>query len=225
MLSVNSLNPDKTYTIGEHIDISIMFNEEVMLSGSPFLELLLDNGTSKAHYLSGSGTTKLTFRYFVSVRDVSPDLDYNGVFALKLNGGSINASDNNLPAVLALSENPSLATIKDFVIEGISPGIPIFISVWNTSELSEGGSDNKTIKLPLQSDGDYDFTVYWGDGIVNKIKTSNYTSANHTYQTEGVKTLHITGKIKGFRFNNEGDKYKLLNITKAGPLTVKHWET
>ena len=95
-----------------------------------------------------------------------------------------------------------------------------FISVWNTSKTTIGSSNNKQIKLPLTSQGDYNFSVDWGDGTIERISTWNSSSATHTYSQGGVKTITISGKIKGFRFNNEGDREKLINITNWGSLNL-----
>ena len=89
-----------------------------------------------------------------------------------------------------------------------------FISVWNLTESS------KSIDLPLESSGDYNFTVDWGDGTVVNVTSYNADGKSHTYTTKGVKTVTITGKIKGFRFNNEGDRAKLINITNWGVLNL-----
>ena len=221
VLSLTSPSANRTYIIDEHVDLSIVFNEKVTVSDLPFVEMLLDTGTREAYYLSGNGTNNLIFRYVVQLGDLADDLDFNGVTALKLDGGSINATDNNFPAVLSLPEKDSLAKNKDIVIESIDPNIPVFGSVWNTSLISNGSSDNKTIKLPLHPSGEYNFTVYWGDTNFDHINTSNFTNASHTYETEGVKTIHIIGTIKGFNFNNSGDRLKLLNITRAGPLDLR----
>ena len=61
------------------------------------------------------------------------------------------------------------------------------------------------IRLPLQSNGDYDFTVYWGDGTSNQITSHNDNHKTHTYQQQGVYRINIVGKITGFRFGGGGD--------------------
>ena len=44
-----------------------------------------------------------------------------------------------------------------------------FISLWNTTLTSTGSSENNQVRLPLESDGTYDFIVDWGDGERNTI--------------------------------------------------------
>lgn len=91
-----------------------------------------------------------------------------------------------------------------------------FNSTWNTS--IPDTSDDKTFKLPLRSDGVYDFTVLWGDGNSDDITTYNQANATHTYATSGVYNVSITGDIKGFKFGIDEDK--ILDITNWGGLEL-----
>lgn len=93
-----------------------------------------------------------------------------------------------------------------------------FISVWKTD--NSGTSTNNQITLPLESSGIYDFTVDWGDGTRSRITAYNQTEVTHTYAIVGTYTVKISGTIQGFRFNNNGDKLKLLEIKKWGNLRL-----
>jgi surface protein len=93
-----------------------------------------------------------------------------------------------------------------------------FVSTWKTNNTSTGSSGSTQIALPLESTGTYNFTVDWGDGTQNSITTWNDPNTTHTYASAGTYTVTITGTITGFRFNNGGDKLKLTNISKFGPL-------
>jgi len=93
----------------------------------------------------------------------------------------------------------------------------VFSSVWNTSKTSTGSSGTSTVVLPLESSGVYDFFVDWGDGSTN---TSTNYKTNHTYETPGVYTINITGKIQGWKFDNTGDKLKIIEIKSWGPLNL-----
>ena len=98
------------------------------------------------------------------------------------------------------------------------PTGPIFSSKWNTTLISIGSSGADHVKLPLVSGGDYNFTVNWGDGSNDMITSWNEAEVNHTYSSGGVYTINITGIISGWRFNNGGDRLKLLKIENWGPL-------
>jgi len=102
---------------------------------------------------------------------------------------------------------------------GTAPGLP-FISDWNTTNTSAGSSTSTQIALPLESSGTYDFTVDWGDGNDDVITVWNQAETTHTYAVSGAYTITITGTIDGFRFNNTGDRLKILDISQWGILKV-----
>jgi surface protein len=101
----------------------------------------------------------------------------------------------------------------------IVPAIPVsFISLWNTSKMSLGSSNSNQIALPLESSGSYNFTIDWGDGNTDTITTWNQSEVTHTYASEGEYIINITGEIRGFRFNNFGDRNKILDVMQWGDL-------
>ena len=91
-----------------------------------------------------------------------------------------------------------------------------FVSVWDTTRTSTGSSTATRVALPLISTGTYNFIVDWGDGTSDKITTWNQAQTTHTYATTGTYQVTITGTLQGFRFNNTGDRLKLLSIFKWG---------
>lgn len=95
-----------------------------------------------------------------------------------------------------------------------------FISLWNTSKVSQCSSENNQIELPLESGGNYDFFVDWGDGTNNSITNWNQIEKKHTYSTSGVYMLIIDGKIIGWRFENPCDSLKLVEIQQWGCLRL-----
>ena len=86
-----------------------------------------------------------------------------------------------------------------------------FISIWNTSL----GTNNDRISLPLVIGGTYNFTVNWGDGT-NETITS--TVGIHTYTSPGTYIVIINGTLDGWRFNNGGDRLKLIEIIQWGSM-------
>ena len=95
-----------------------------------------------------------------------------------------------------------------------------FISVWDTRNLTEGSSADNQIRLPLVSDGVYNFTVDWGDGTSNTITAWNQAETTKTYAVPGIYTVQITGNIRGWRFANAGDRNKIIEVRQCGCLVL-----
>ena len=102
-----------------------------------------------------------------------------------------------------------------YTYSNITIGFP-FVSTWNTANISGGSSASNQVSLPLFSGGSYNFVVNWGDGNTDTITAWNQAEVTHTYTTAGTYTISIDGECKGFRFNNTGDKLKILSVTSWG---------
>jgi len=126
---------------------------------------------------------------------------------------------------LRLQKNPNLSEnhITNWEPRGINPDVvdpAAFISYWDTSLTSSGSSSSTQIKLPLESSGTYNFSVYWGDGLNNTITTYNDPAVTHTYSTSGVYNVTITGTIIGWKFGGSGDFLKIMEIAQWGGLRL-----
>ena len=129
-VSVDSPSGDGTYDTNEPVNITVAFDEPVLVEGSPRLALMLDaygGGAAAAHaeYSSGSGTDTLAFVYSPHPGDRAGDLEYAGASALHLNGGSVgdeagNAADLELPAP---GSGRSLGDLKDIEIDASGAGV------------------------------------------------------------------------------------------------------
>ena len=95
-----------------------------------------------------------------------------------------------------------------------------FTMTWKTDNLSIGSSANNQIKLPLEPTGSYDFTIDWGDGQRSQITSWNQAETTHTYSVIGTYTVKIVGTLVGWRFNDTGDKLKILTISNWGDLRL-----
>ena len=114
------------------VDIHITFDQAVTVNttgGTPRLQLETGATDQFATYLSGSGSTVLTFRYLVQAGDTSADLQYLGTTALELNSGTIlltsdgsTAADLTLPA---LANAGSLAGSSAIIIDTTAPATTI----------------------------------------------------------------------------------------------------
>ena len=115
----------------------------------------------------------------------------------------------SLSAITELTTFPNYWVITD-------GGQSRFESTWNTTNTSFGSSLSNQIQLPLEASGTYNFFVDWGDGNSDTITVWNDPLTLHTYTTPGVYIIKIYGQIEGWRFNNTGDRNKLLSITSWG---------
>jgi surface protein len=95
-----------------------------------------------------------------------------------------------------------------------------FISIWNTTLTCFGSSASNQVWLPLEINGTYDFEVAWGDNTSDTITSWDQAEVTHTYSSEGIYTINITGTIQGWRFNKWGDCLKIGEITQWGALRL-----
>jgi hypothetical protein len=115
--NVTSSLANGTYGTNQVVTVQVVFQEPVVVTGTPVLALNTAPQRS-ATYVSGSGTTTLTFSYTVLLGDASSDLNYASTGALT--GGTItdlagNAAVRTLPGLAAAG---SLATNKNIIISG-----------------------------------------------------------------------------------------------------------
>lgn len=93
-----------TYTLGSTLNFTVNFDQNIIVDtedGTPSLSLVIGNKTVSAQYVSGSGTSTLTFSYTVQ----GGDTDMDGITvgsSISLNGGRIIDSDgsNIVPVTL-----------------------------------------------------------------------------------------------------------------------------
>lgn len=129
--SVNSSSLDGFYKEGAVISLNILFSEPVYLTGSVKLKLETGASDREAIYVSGSGTTNLTFNYTVTAGDVSADLEAEAAAQLSLTPMSTlkdaagNAANPNLPL---LGGAQSLSGQKAIVIDTTAPTLPMAVA-------------------------------------------------------------------------------------------------
>ncbi len=97
-------------------------------------------------------------------------------------------------------------------ISGLVKG-QTFITVWNTA--NAGVTASNQIQIPTSTSyTTYNYVVNWGDATTQTITTN--PPPVHTYSAAGIYTVSITGTFPAIRFNNGGDKMKLLQIAQWG---------
>jgi hypothetical protein len=124
---VTSSHANGTFKAGETIDIQVNFDNAVDVTGTP--QLTLETGTTDRtiNYVSGTGTSELTFRYIVQAGDTAADLDYKNA-SIALNGGTIKAYLSTQDAVVVLpapGAGGSLASNRNIVIDTTAPTLAI----------------------------------------------------------------------------------------------------
>ena len=166
-----------TYIAGQNLDFTVNFNEAVFVTGTPQVALTLDTGgTVQAQYLSGSGTSALTFRYTV----VANEADTNGVTlgSLGANGGTLRDAATNA-ATLALN---GVASTAGVLVDAVAPSVS---SVGAPSNGTYGSGQN------------LDFTVNFSEAVtVDASGGTPYISL--TLDTGGtVHAAYVSGSGSG----------------------------
>jgi len=101
-----------TYRIGDSLDFIVRFSEAVIVSGVPQIGLTGLTGPRQATYVSGTGSTELTFRYVVRSGDAIRGKKGLGLAkAISLPGGASIGDEAGNRAVLKVS-TPSLKAIR-----------------------------------------------------------------------------------------------------------------
>lgn len=79
---------DGDYNTAQNLDFVFTFSEPIVVTGSPQVAVGMTSGAVVATYLSGSGTSALTFRYTVQVAD-SEATGITLESPISLNGGTL----------------------------------------------------------------------------------------------------------------------------------------
>jgi hypothetical protein len=180
--TVSIVNSDEIfnslYMEGNTIPIKVTFSEIVTVTGTPALTL---NSGGTASYVSGSGSTILTFNYVVGSGESADPLNYS--LTSSLSGTIIDRAGNSANLTLATPGSSALFT-KSLGIDGIKPTVSIVDSdeIFNSEYMagntipikvtfSEAVNVTGTPTLTLNSGG----TASYVSGSGSTILTLNYT--------------------------------------------------
>ena len=94
--------------------------------------------------------------------------------------------------------------------------VTAFAFTANTNNISAGSSTATQFKLPLTTSTGLNIVVDWGDATTSTITNHLDAAVTHTYASAGTYSISITGTLPGFKFNNTGDRLKILNIASYG---------
>ena len=113
-------SPKDTYGAGDPIQVTVTFDEEVTVTGSPVLSLEVGSNSQSMEYSGGSGTTALQFSLVVTASDSDSD------------GVSINANALNLEAGVSIENSGGKAADVSFAAISDLSGHKVDGSLSNT---------------------------------------------------------------------------------------------
>jgi hypothetical protein len=102
-VSSTTLGTQGIYKLAQKVNVTVVFDEKVVVTGSPQVQINLSGVTKNATYASGTGTTSLVFSYTVVTTD--KDLDGLDLLSTSLNSGTIKDVAGNI-ATFAVTPGP-----------------------------------------------------------------------------------------------------------------------
>ncbi|WP_346308845.1 DUF4347 domain-containing protein, partial [Limnohabitans sp.] len=185
---VTASTANGTYKVGDTVSLQANFSQVVNVTGTPQLTLETGSTDRTINYVSGSGTSSLTFNYTVQAGDTTADLDYISTAALTLNGGTIKDGSNNNATLTLASPGAanSLGANKAIVIDGVVPTVSGVTSstangaykVGDTISVQVNFSEAVTVtgtpQLTLET-GTTDRTINYASGSGTSSLTFTYT--------------------------------------------------
>lgn len=198
--TITSVTPpaNATYVLGQNINFTVNFSEAVTVTGSPSLSLTVGSTSRVATYLSGSGTTALTFRYTVP----SNDVDTNGIATaspLLLSGGTIQSS-NGVNATLTFTlPNTTAVLVDGDEPTVISTTVPA-TSLYNINQVSW------VFTVTFDQIVTVTNTPRWVLNIGGTTRYANYTSGSGTTTLTFTHTLNAADiDLDGIAVGNSGN--------------------
>ena len=198
---------DNTYGPGDTISVTVDFEENVDVTGTPVVMLNIGGSLAAATYVSGSGTGALVFEYTVA----APDSDSDGISidanSLALNGGTIQSTsgidaDLSHDAVAAdasqLVEAPAavgFGIIGDTAFE--YGGIGSVIA--SAGDVNGDGFDDFILEAYNYSGPDVNYVVF-GGGDVSTINLNNIGDAG--FEIAGGNNAVAIGDVNGDGFDD-----------------------
>jgi len=213
--SVSSAHADGSFTVGEVIAITVTFDQNVDVVGTP--QLTLETGTTDRtiNFATGSGTKILTFNYTVQAGDTAADLDYISSGALTLNSGTIKIAGGATNADLTLplpNTAGSLRANKNIVIDTTAPSTPSAPNMTSGTDNGASNADDLTNDTTPTFTGtaepgstvtlyDTDGTTVVGTGTATggsySITTTPLSAGSHTITAKATDAAGNTGVASG----------------------------
>jgi hypothetical protein len=189
---------DATYVAGQNLDFTVNFDEAVIVNtagGTPRIAITLDTGgIVYADYLSGSGSTVLTFRY--TVASGNADADGITVGALTANGGTLKDTVGNDATLTLSSVGNTTAVLVDAKAPAItSAGVPAdatyvagqnldFTVTYDEAVTVNSGGGTPYLSVTLDTGGVVHADYLGGSGT--NTLTFRYTVVSGTLDSSGI---------------------------------------
>ncbi len=167
------------YTTGYSLNFIVDFNENVTVSGTPYIGLTIGSQSRTASYQSGSGTRSIWFSYTIQADDV----DLDGIACantITLDGGNIQDTVGN-NAILTFS----LFDISVIFVNAIPPSI---IAQPTNQTVNEGQTATFSVTASSTSPLSYQWQVdstSAGFADIPPATSSSYTTSATTYAMNG----------------------------------------
>ncbi|WP_206646050.1 Ig-like domain-containing protein [Pseudoalteromonas phenolica] len=172
-----------TYIAGENLEFTVNTSENVTVdttNGTPSIAITVGSSTKNATYVSGSGSSALTFRYTVESGLV--DSDGISVGALSTNSGTLKDTAGN---DLTLTLN-SVGATSNVLVDSIVPSV----SAFNTSSLTLKSGETSQITIVL-SESSSDFTIQ--DIAATNGNLSDFSGSGSSYSATFTPSSDIEG--------------------------------
>jgi len=211
-LDSNSISAS-TYSLGQTISISVDFSEDVLVIGSPRIELSFESQSSSplyANLASGNGTSTLVFEYTIA----SGDNDSNGISiasAIDLNGASIrDGAENDAATTLQTTSFPSV------LVDSAAPYITSFVEPANGTYADGDGellfqvnfSENITVtgtpQISINLDGSTVFATYNSGSGTSGLEFSYAIQAGDN-DADGIALNSTSIQLSGGTINATSD--------------------
>jgi hypothetical protein len=192
---ISSPNPSGNYIVGREITVNVAFSKAVVVTGTP--TLLLDAGTRDVavNYVSGSGTSTLTFTYVVATGDLKDQLDIKSTASLSAGSGTIKDRVGN-NAVLTLptpNSATSLRGSKSLAIDGVVPVAPTVLTAAGVDGITLDWADNTEDDLK-------EYRIYSCSGLVASSSSSLSTFSALSSVVAGVSTFEHIAVGRGISY-------------------------
>ena len=192
--NVTSGTSNGSYKEGDIIAITIAFDDNVTVSGTPQLTLETGDSDAVVDYSSGTGSGNLIFNYTVSAGETASDLDYVAANSLSLNGATLqDAFGNDVTLTLPTpGAGNSLGDNKNFIIDTTVPTVDYVTSTTANGTYNEGDGISVNIEFSeiVNVTGTPQLTLETGgsDAVVDYASGSGSTTLIFTYTISAGET-------------------------------------